>query len=225
MSMQYQMPSLIGAETPTASSVFLNKLDAARSSGPITTYEYKSVKPKKQLKEIVKVLKPENKTFLKVPYKFAYNIKDRCVVCGTHKVWDASDNLRPPLPLHKVRKGYPMRGTYCDKHAAIHRQYEMLEQQILAEEHGLSFSAYIPKAPTMQTLNPLSAGPLKSLKESDIQSLSALGWTIKPPSGTEETKEAELFRLIIEHNAVGDRMKVLLTEGAKIEEEQEEGSE
>ena len=104
-------------------------------------------------------------------------------------------------------------------------QYEMLEQQILAEEHGLSFSAYIPKAPTMQTLNPLSAGPLKSLKESDIQSLSALGWTIKPPSGAEETKEAELFRLIIEHNAVGDRMKVLLTEGAKIEEEQEEGSE
>ena len=101
------MPSLIGAETPTASSVFLNKLDAARSSGPITTYEYKSVKPKKQLKEIVKVLKPENKTFLKVPYKFAYNIKDRCVVCGTHKVWDASDNLRPPLPLHKVRRAIP----------------------------------------------------------------------------------------------------------------------
>jgi len=225
MSMQYQMPSLIGAETTVASTAFMNKLDAARSPGSITNYEYKSVKPKKQLKEIIKVLKPENKTFLKVPYKFAYNIKDRCVICGTHKVWEASDNLRPPLPLHKVRKGYPMRGTYCDKHAAMHRQYEMLEQQILAEEHGLSFSAYIPKTPTMQSLNPLSAGPLQSLKESDIQSLSALGWTIKPPSGVEESKEAELFRLIIEHNAVGNRMKVLLTEGAKLEEEQEEGSE
>ena len=48
--------------------------------------------------------------------------------------------MRPPLPLHKVRKGYPMRGTYCDKHAQLHRQYEMLEQQMLAEEHGLSFT-------------------------------------------------------------------------------------
>ena len=219
MSMQYQLPSLIGAETPAASNAFMDRFESARSAGSVTNYEYKSVKPKKQLKEIIKVLMPEKKTLLKIPYSFKYNIKDRCVVCGTHKVWDASDNLRPPLPLHKVRKGYPMRGTYCDKHAGIHRHYEYLEQQILAEEHGLSFSAYIPKAPSMQTLNPLSTGPLKSLKESDIQSLSALGWTIKPPSSSEESKEAELFRLIIEQNAIGDRVKVLLTEGAKVEQE------
>jgi hypothetical protein len=222
MSMQYQLPSLIGAETPAAPNAFMDRFDSARSAGSVTNYEYKSTKPKKQLKEIIKVLMPEKKTLLKVPYSFKYNIKDRCVVCGTHKVWDASDNLRPPLPLHKVRKGYPMRGTYCEKHAAIHRQYEYLEQQILADEHGLSFSAYIPKAPSMQTLNPLSAGPLKSLKESDIQSLSALGWTVKPPSSSEESKESELFRLIIEQNAIGDRVKVLLTEGAKIKEEVDE---
>jgi hypothetical protein len=220
--MQYQLPSLIGAETPAAPNAFMDRFDSARSAGSVTNYEYKSTKPKKQLKEIIKVLMPEKKTLLKVPYSFKYNIKDRCVVCGTHKVWDASDNLRPPLPLHKVRKGYPMRGTYCEKHAAIHRQYEYLEQQILADEHGLSFSAYIPKAPSMQTLNPLSAGPLKSLKESDIQSLSALGWTVKPPSSSEESKESELFRLIIEQNAIGDRVKVLLTEGAKIKEEVDE---
>ena len=210
------MPSLFGGQTPAASNAFLVSLGAARSAGPISTYDYKSVKPKKQLKEIIKVLKPENKTFLKIPYTFKYNIKDRCVVCGTHKIWDASDNLRPPLPLHKVRKGHPMRGTYCDKHAGIHRQYEYLEQQILAEEHGLSFSAYVPKASSLNPINLVSSGPLQSLKETDIQSLSALGWTVKPPSGSEESKEAELFRLIIEQNAIGDRVKILLTEGAKM---------
>lgn len=216
MSMQYQMPSLIGAQTPAASTAFMDRFDAARSAGSIINYDYKNVKPKKQLKEIIKVLKPENKTFLKIPYKFKYNIKDRCVVCGTHKIWDASDNLRPPLPLHKVRKGYPMRGTYCEKHAGIHRQYEYLEQQILAEEHGLSFSAYVPKVSSLNPVNLVTSAPLKSLKETDIQSLSAVGWTVKPPSSEEETKEAELFRLIIEQNSIGNRVKVLLTEGAKI---------
>ena len=139
--MSFQPPSLIGATTPSVSNTaFMDRYEAARSPGSIMTYEYKNLKPKKQLKEIVKILLPEKKRFLKIPYKFKYNIKDRCVICGTHKVWESSDNLRPPLPLHKVRKGYPMRGTYCEKHAAIHRQYEMLEQQILAEEHGLSLA-------------------------------------------------------------------------------------
>ncbi len=217
MSMQFTPPSLIGANsTNVTNKAFMDKEDAARAAGPVMQYEYKNHKPKKQLKEIMKVLKPECKTFLKVPYKFKYNIKDRCVVCGTHKVWDAGDNLRPPLPLHKVRKGYPMRGTYCEKHAAIHRQYEMLEQQILAEEHGLSFSAYIPKAPSMQTLNPLASGPLTSLKATDIASLSSLGWTIKPPVSSEESKEEELFRLTVESDAVNSRVKTLLTEGAKV---------
>tara|TARA_B100000214_G_scaffold236906_1_gene173203 strand:+ start:85 stop:756 length:672 start_codon:yes stop_codon:yes gene_type:complete len=216
--MQFTPPSLIGANsTNVTNKAFMDKEDAARAAGPVMQYEYKSHKPKKQLKEIMKVLKPETKTFLKVPYRFKYNIKDRCVVCGTHKVWEAGDNLRPPLPLHKVRKGYPMRGTYCEKHAAIHRQYEMLEQQILAEEHGLSFSAYIPKAPSMPTtLNPLASGPLTSLKATDIASLSSLGWTIKPPASNEESKEEELFRLTVESDAVNSRVKTLLTEGTKV---------
>ena len=216
MSMQFQPPSLIGAtSTNVASGAFMNRLSAARAAGAIMMYEYKNIKPKKQLKEIIKVMWPENKTFLKIPYKFKYNIKERCVVCGTHKVWDASDNLRPPLPLHKVRKGYPMRGTYCDKHAGLHRQYEMLEQQILAEEHGLSFSAYVPKA---KSLNPLAmvAGPLTSLKQVDIQSLAGLGWTIRPPSMNEESVEEELFRLVIETDSINERVKVLLTEGTKV---------
>jgi len=217
MSMQFTPPSLIGANsTNVTNKAFMDREDAARAAGPVMQYEYKSLKQKKQLKEIMKVLKPENKTFMKVPYKFKYNIKDRCVVCGTHKVWEAGDNLRPPLPLHKVRKGYPMRGTYCEKHAAIHRQYEMLEQQILAEEHGLSFSAYIPKAPSMQSFNPLATGPLTSLKATDIASLSSLGWTIKPPSSNEESKEEELFRLTVESDTLNSRVKTLLTEGAKV---------
>jgi len=219
MSMSFQPPSLIGATTPSVTNTaFMDRYEAARSPGSIMTYEYKNTKPKKQLKEITKILKPETKSFLKVPYKFAYNIKDRCVVCGTHKVWEAGDNLRPPLPLHKVRKGYPMRGTYCEKHAAIHRQYEMLEQQILAEEHGLSFSAYVPKAPSVSSLNPLNmvTGPLTTLKESDIASLSSSGWTIKPPQAQVETREEELFRLVIESDAINKRVKTLLTEGAKV---------
>jgi hypothetical protein len=215
--MQFQPPSLIGATNTTVnSSAFMDRFESARAAGPIMNYEYKSTKPKKQLKEIIKVLKPENKTFLKIPYKFKYNVKERCVVCGTHKVWEAGDNLRPPLPLHKVRKGYPMRGTYCEKHAAIHRQYEYLEQQILAEEHGLSFSAYVPSA---RKLNPLAAvtGPLTTLKQVDIQSLSGVGWTIRPPKAEFESSEEELFRLIVENNAINERVQTLLTEGAKVE--------
>ena len=216
MSMSFQPPSLIGPTNTTVSNTaFMDRLDSARAAGALLQYEYKNIKPKKQLKEIIKVLKPECKRFLKIPYKFKYNIKDRCVVCGTHKVWDASDNLRPPLPLHKVRKGYPMRGTYCEKHAGIHRQYEYLEQQILAEEHGLSFSAYIPKAPS---LNPLTVmtGPMTTLKQADILSLTSVGWVIKPPASEVESAEEELFRLLIESDAISERLKVLLTEGAKI---------
>lgn len=214
MTMNYQPPNLIGATTTSvASNAFMDRQDQARAAGTVMLYEFKNTKPKKQLKEITKILLPEKKSFLKIPYSFKYNMKDRCVVCGTQKVWEASDNLRPPLPLHKVRKGYPMRGTYCDKHAQIHRQYEMLEQQILAEEHGLSYSAYIPKMPN---LNPLSSGPLTSLKQGDIQSLAGLGWTVKPPQGNIESKEEELFRLLIENESNTKRVKVLLTEGVKV---------
>ena len=213
MVMNYQPPTLIGATNNITANSFMDRKSAARAAGTIMMYEYKNIKPKKQLKEIIGILKPEKKTFLKLPYKFKYNMKDRCVVCGTQKVWEASDSMRPPLPLHKVRKGYPMRGTYCDKHASIHRQYEMLEQQILAEEHGLSYSAYIPKMPN---LNPLSSGPLTSLKQMDIQSLSAIGWTVKPPNSGDESREEEFFRLLLDINSSNERMKVLLTEGVKV---------
>ncbi len=222
MAMNYNPPNLIGATTTNVSNPFLDRFTQARAAGAVMLYEYKSVKPKKQLKEIIKVLVPEKKTFLKLPYKFKYNMKDRCVVCGTQKVWESADSMRPPLPLHKVRKGYPMRGTYCDKHASIHRQYEMLEQQMLAEEHGLSYSAYIPK---MSNLNPLSSGPLTSLKQVDIQSLSALGWTVKPPTVGIESKEEELFRLLIESNANNERVKTLLTDGVKIQVQEQVGVE
>jgi len=215
MSIQYQPSNLLELHSDETNP-FLNRLDSARAAGAITAYEYKSTKPKKQLKEIIKVLMPENKTFMKVPYRFKYNIKDRCVICGTHKVWDGSDSMRPPLPLHKVRKGYPMRGTYCDKHAAIHRQYEMLEQQILAEEHGLSFSAYIPSAKSLNPVNLVTSGPLTTLKEADIHSLSSLGWVIKPPQMGSSSKEEELYKLLIENEGVSSRMKALLTEGVVV---------
>lgn len=214
MTMNFSPPNLIGAQSAhVGANPFLDRFSSARAAGTVIQYEYKNLKPKKQLKEIIKILMPEKKKFLKIPYRFKYNLKDRCVVCGSQKIWESGDSMRPPLPLHKVRKGYPMRGTYCNKHAAIHRQYEMLEQQILAEEHGLSFSAYIPSA---KSLNPLSSNPLTSLKQVDIQSLSSLGWTVRPPTMGAETKEEELFRLIIETNGINERVKTLLTEGVNV---------
>lgn len=214
MTMNFSPPNLIGAQSAhVGANPFLDRFSSARAAGTVIQYEYKNLKPKKQLKEIIKILMPEKKKFLKIPYRFKYNLKDRCVVCGSQKIWESGDSMRPPLPLHKVRKGYPMRGTYCNKHAAIHRQYEMLEQQILAEEHGLSFSAYIPSA---KSLNPLSSSPLTSLKQIDIQSLSSLGWTVRPPTMGIESKEEELFRLIIETNGINERVKTLLTEGVNV---------
>ncbi len=213
MSMQYQPPSLIGAQNAAVGNAFLPPIKYARAAGAVMQYEYKSTKPKKQLKELVTILWPEKKSFLKIPYGFKFNTRDRCVVCGTHKVWDASDPMRPTIPLHKVRKGYPMRGTYCDKHSALHRQYEMLEQQIIADEHGLEFSSYIPKPKVPKMLQ---SGPLTSLRQSDIESLATLGWGIKPPTMINETKEDELFRLTIESQTLNKRILQLLTEETKI---------
>tara|TARA_R100001510_G_scaffold46903_1_gene43982 strand:+ start:461 stop:1135 length:675 start_codon:yes stop_codon:yes gene_type:complete len=218
--MQFNPPSLIGATNATVNAgpnPFMDRLTAARAAGPIMPYEYKSMKPKKQLKEIVKVLKPEKKTFLKIPYSFKYNIKDRCVICGTQKVWTANDSRRPPLPLHKVRKGYPMRGTYCEKHSGIHMQYEMLEQQILAEEHGLSFSAYMPSAKSLNPVNLVRSGPITQLKQEDINSLTSLGWTVEPPVSENSSKEEQLYALMIQNTAMSAKIKSLLTEGVKIE--------
>ena len=213
MSMQYSPPSLIGATSATASNPFLPPIKFARAAGGVMNYDYKSSKPKKQLKEMIKILWPEKKSFLKIPYGFKFNTKDRCVVCGTHRICEASDPLRPTIPLHKVKKGYPMRGTYCDKHTHLHKQYEMLEQQFIAEEHGLEFKKYVPmpKVPKM-----LQSAPLTSLRQSDIEALSEVGWTIRPPQMQSETLEDEMFRLTIESQAINKRVLKLITVGAEI---------
>ena len=62
----------------------------------------------------------------------------------------------------------------------------------------------------------LMTGPLTTLKETDIASLSSVGWTIKPPQSEIETTEEELFRLLIESDAINKRVKTLLTDGAKV---------
>ncbi len=222
MTMNYQPPSLIGATNATVANPFMPPLKFARAAGAVMTYEYKSEKPKKQVKELVKVLWPERKRFLKIPYGYKFNTRDRCVVCGTHKIWEASDPMRPTIPLHKVKKGYPMRGTYCEKHAALHKQYEMLEQQIIAEEHGLEFQSYIPmpKVPKL-----LQSAPLTSLRQSDIESLSGVGWTIRPPKMMDESNEDELFRLTIESQAINTRVVELMTKGTQVVQKELEETE
>ena len=73
----------------------------------------------------------------------------------------------------------------------------------------------------MKSLNPLATGPLTSLKQGDIQSLAGLGWTIKPPRMEVETNEEELFRLLIESNAINERVQTLLVAGTQIEDKEE----
>ena len=211
--MNYQPPSLIGATNATVANPFMPPLKFARAAGSIMTYEFKSEKPKKQVKEMLKVLWPERKSFFKIPFGYKFNTKDRCVVCGTHKIWDRSDPMRPPIPLHKVKKGYPMRGTYCEKNAGLYMQYEMLEQQIIAQEHGLEFNQYIPK-PKLPKM--LQSAPLTSLRQSDIESLSTIGWMIRPPKMLNETKEDELFRLTIESQSINTRIIELMSTGTQI---------
>ena len=53
MTIQFQPPSLIGAQSAsTGANPFLDRFSAARAAGAVMIYDYKSVKPKKQLKEI-----------------------------------------------------------------------------------------------------------------------------------------------------------------------------
>ena len=54
MSMQYQPPSLIGASSSNVSAnAFLDRFEAARAAGAVIQYEYKNIKPKKQLKTLL----------------------------------------------------------------------------------------------------------------------------------------------------------------------------
>lgn len=200
----YQQPNLINSQTALA---FLPKLQQFRATGPIEEYKFDSIKPKKKLKEIKKVLLPEKKKFI-FRYGYKFNLKDRCVVCGMHHIWEAGDYLRPPIPLDKVEKGRPLRGTYCPKHAAIHKQMEMLQQQIMADEHGLDFKAFVPRPKIPQMMK---SGPLTTLSQNDIASLSAIGWIIKSPDMREtETPMDELKRLVNEIENANVRIQEIL---------------
>ena len=201
----YQQPNLISNQTALA---FLPKLQQFRAAGQIEEYKYDSIKPKRKLKEITKVLMPEKKKILFVKYGYKFNLKDRCVVCGMHHVWEPGDFLRPPIPLDRVEKGRPLRGTYCPKHASVHKQMEMLQQQILAEQHGLDFKAFIPR-PKMPQM--VKKGPLTSLSQTDIASLSSVGYLITSPDMREtETPIDEVNRLTNEIQNANMRIQELL---------------
>lgn len=206
----FQQPNLI-ANNPSLASSFLPPLMSARAAGPVSEYSFVQIKPKKMLKEITKVLNAEKKKFLFIKYGWKFNLKDRCVVCGVHHVWDNGDYMRPPIPLSHVTKGRPMRGTYCPKHATHHRQLEMLQQQILADEHGLDFKAFIPKPRMPQVL---SKGPLTTLSKADVISLAAIGWTLSPPKAEGEEKPIEeLNRLSLEIRLASERMGEIMKKG------------
>jgi len=208
----YQQPNLLN--NANTQKLFLPKLQQFRAAGSMEEYTYDALKPKKQLKEIKKVLLPEKKKFI-FKYGYKFNLKDRCVVCGMHHVWEAGDYLRPPIPLDNVTKGRPMRGTYCQKHAGIHKQMEMLQQQILADEHGLDFKGFIPK-PRMP--NVLRSSPLTTLTKEQVISLTSTGCLITPPALKEsEGERAEVLRLIAEIEINTARLNSIINNGKKEE--------
>ena len=185
-------PNIIGQNNTMINPLKISS--NARSAGPIINYEFKTFTLKKQLKELLGVLKPEKKRFI-FKYGYKFNIRDRCVVCGVHHIWEAGDNLRPPIPLTAVTKGRPLRGTYCPRHASMHKQLEMIEQQVIAEKHGLEFKKYIPKPKVPQIMN---RGPMVTLSQGDIISLTSKGWAITPPKAETTTAEQKLIELLIE---------------------------
>ena len=197
---------LIGQNAPQQFSPILTPLQQARASGVVQEYKFVSFKPKKQQKELIKVLQAEPKKFIGIKYGKKFNLKDRCVVCGFHHVWEQGDYMRPPIPLDGVVKGRPLAGTYCPKHASMYMQLEMLQQQILADKHGLDFAAFKPRIPKM-----LKSGPITTLTKNDVASLTSAGWFIKPPTiGDNRSATEEVIRLITEINILTDRMNHLM---------------
>tara|TARA_R110000823_G_scaffold97549_2_gene211859 strand:- start:392 stop:1072 length:681 start_codon:yes stop_codon:yes gene_type:complete len=197
---------LIGQTTGQNFNPYLSPKAQSRASGIITEYQFIAIKPKKKLKELRIILKSEKKKFLFFRFGKKFNLKDRCVVCGFHHTWEQGDYMRPPIPLDEVTKGRPLRGTYCPKHASMYMQLEMLQQQILAEQHGLEFKAFIPRMPKM-----LKTGPISSLTKTDVVALSAAGWFIRPPSlGDNRTATDEVIRLVTEMNLITDRLNLLM---------------
>jgi len=85
-------------------------------------------------------------------------------------------------------------------------QLEMLQQQILADQHGLEFKAFKPRMPKM-----LKSGPITNLTKNDVASLTATGWLIRPPAlGDNRTATEEVIRLITEINIMTDRLNHLM---------------
>ena len=197
---------LLGQTTGQNFNPALSPLKQARATGTVTEYKFITIKPKKQLKELTLVLRSEPKKFLGIKYGKKFNLKDRCVVCGFHHLWEQGDYLRPPIPLDNVTRGRPLMGTYCPKHAAFYMQLEMLQQQILADKHGLEFKAFVPKMPKM-----IRSGPINNLTKNDVVALTEAGWFIRPPAlGDNRTATEEVIRLITEINIMTERLTLLM---------------
>jgi|TARA_R100000149_G_C5874759_1_gene138523 hypothetical protein len=213
---------IIGQNAPTQFNPMLNPIEQARTAGQITEYQFVNIKPKKKEKELIRVLSPEPKSFLFFKFGKKFNLKDRCVVCGMHHIWEAGDYLRPPIPLEKVVKGRPLKGTYCPKHASMFKQLEMLEQQILAEQHGLDFKAFKPRMPKA-----LTGKPLTHLSKTEVASLTAAGYFIKPPT-LQDNRSAtnEAIELVGQINILTDRLNYLMIQnGVKAPEQIEKKEE
>ena len=213
----YNQPNIIGQNTPNNgfSSYGMNPFQIARASGVVTEYKFIAHKPKKQQKELIRVLAPEKKKILFLKFGKKFNLKDRCVVCGFHHIWEPGDYRRPPIPLDGVVKGRPLAGTYCPKHSGMFMQLEMLQQQILADKHGLEFKAFVPRIPKI-----LKSGPITNLSKQDIASLTAAGYFIKPPTlGDNRSATNEAIEIVGEINILTDRLNYLMIhQGAKAEE-------
>jgi len=204
----YQQPNMIGQNNMQSQGVAygMTPLQQARASGIVQEYKFMAIKPKKQQKELIRVLRAEPKKLLFIKYGKKFNLKDRCIVCGMHHVWEQGDYMRPPIPLDGVVKGRPLMGTYCPKHAAHFMQLEMLQQQILADKHGLEFKRFIPKTPKI-----LKSGPIKNLSKEDIISLTAAGYFIKPPTlGDNRSATNEAIEIVGEINILTDRLNYLM---------------
>ena len=213
---------IIGQNAPTQFNPMLNPIEQARTAGQITEYQFVNIKPKKKEKELIRVLSPEPKSFLFFKFGKKFNLKDRCVVCGMHHIWEAGDYLRPPIPLEKVVKGRPLKGTYCPKHASMFKQLEMLEQQILAAQQGLDFKAFKPRMPKA-----LTGKPLTHLSKTEVASLTAAGYFIKPPTlGDNRSATNEAIEIVGEINVLTDRLNYLMIhQGVRAEKPKEETEE
>ena len=88
----------------------------------------------------------------------------------------------------------------------MYMQLEMLQQQILADKHGLEFKRFVPKMPKM-----MKSGPITELTKKDVIALTASGWFIKPPAlADNRTATQEVIQLITEINIMTDRLGHLM---------------